>query len=218
MDQKQLIKYALIGLGVYLVYEYLQAHGGLAGFLGSVTGIGTGTTGAVPGAGASTGPGAPAVTAPHPGGWMPTDYVPCVGGVAVWNSGPDANTAQYRSTPQSAALVKCAMPAATGAGTSSGAPTPAGSTVSQKMQAAAGANSFNFDQWCYYYTQVTGQPCPVDPGSIDPSVYQGAGIVDRTTPTDVNTWLAIIQSQAPSAGVSGLPAAWGHAYTPAWLM
>jgi hypothetical protein len=87
--------------------------------------------------------------------------------------------------------------------------------ISQRMLAAAGTNSLNMDQWCFYFTAATGQACPVDPGSIDPSVYVGAGIVDRTTPTDVGTWLAIMQNQAPQLGLMGLGA---MRYTPAWLM
>ena len=89
------------------------------------------------------------------------------------------------------------------------------STISQRMQQAAGSNSLNMDQWAFYYSQITGQPSPVDPGSIDPSVYAGAGIVDRTTPTDVGTWLAIMQNQAPQLGLMGLGA---MRYTPSWLM
>lgn len=80
--------------------------------------------------------------------------------------------------------------------------TPSAQTVSQKMVAAGGNGPFNMDQWCYYYNQVTGNPCP-DPGAIPASVYAGAGIVDRTTPTDIGTWLAVIQNQDPSLGLSG---------------
>jgi hypothetical protein len=81
------------------------------------------------------------------------------------------------------------------------------------MATAAGYTdgSLNMDQWCWFYTQVTANQCPVDPGSIDPGVYQGAGVVnadgsagDRTTPTFISTWLAIMQLEAPSAGLTGI--------------
>ena len=39
--------------------------------------------------------------------------------------------------------------------------------------------TLNMDQWDYYYTQVAANDCPVDPGSIDPGVYQGAGVPQR---------------------------------------
>jgi hypothetical protein len=38
MNQKDLIKYALIALGVYLIYEYLQKNGGLAAVFGTTVG------------------------------------------------------------------------------------------------------------------------------------------------------------------------------------
>lgn len=87
-------------------------------------------------------------------------------------------------------------------------PIPSGSTsstqtISQRMVALGGSGPFNMDQWCYYYSEATGNPCPVDPGAIPDGVYSGAGIVDRTTPTDVGTWLAIMQNQNPGAGLTG---------------
>lgn len=77
---------------------------------------------------------------------------------------------------------------------------PPPTTISQKMVAAAGTSSLNMDEWCYYYTQVTGNDCPVDPG--DPSLYPNGG--DRSTAIDINTWLSIMQGQAPELGLSGL--------------
>lgn len=76
--------------------------------------------------------------------------------------------------------------------------------TSQSMIDKGGNGPFNMDQWCYYYQQVVGLACPVDPGAIPASVYSGAGAVDRTTPIAMSTWLAIMQSQAPSSGISGL--------------
>lgn len=91
------------------------------------------------------------------------------------------------------------------------APTPP-LPISQQMVAAAGTSSgLSTDQWCYYYTLVTGNDCPVDPGSIDMTVYNGAGVVledgtigDRTTPISIGTWLSIMQLQAPGLGLSGM--------------
>jgi hypothetical protein len=41
VNQKDLIKYALIALGAYLVYQYIQSKGGFAAVLGTATGTGT---------------------------------------------------------------------------------------------------------------------------------------------------------------------------------
>lgn len=38
MNQKDLIKYALIALGAYLVYKYVEENGGFAAVIGQVTG------------------------------------------------------------------------------------------------------------------------------------------------------------------------------------
>lgn len=74
--------------------------------------------------------------------------------------------------------------------------------ISQKMVAAAGTSSgLGMDQWCFYYQQVTGNDCPVDPGSIDMTPYGGG---DRSTPISIGTWLSIMQDQAPQLGLSGL--------------
>jgi hypothetical protein len=47
MNSKDLIKYGLIALGAYLIYEYIQKNGGLSGIFGTTAaagGTGTGTT------------------------------------------------------------------------------------------------------------------------------------------------------------------------------
>jgi hypothetical protein len=126
-----------------------------------------------------------------------------------------------------------AVPAPTPVTTPSPAPasiTPAAATqiVSQKMVSAAGMSSgLSTDEWCLYFTQVTGSDCPVDPGSIDPTVYHDAGVLaadgsgnpgDRSTPTDIGTWLAIMQNQAPSAGLSGLAGLAALRVANAWLV
>lgn len=70
-------------------------------------------------------------------------------------------------------------------------------TVSQKMVAAAGMSTgLSTDEWCYYYSQVTGNDCPVDPGSI---TYDSG---DRTSPIDIGTWLGLMNQSG--AGLSGL--------------
>lgn len=38
MNQKDLIKYGLLALGAYLIYKYVQDHGGIEGMFGSLTG------------------------------------------------------------------------------------------------------------------------------------------------------------------------------------
>jgi len=92
------------------------------------------------------------------------------------------------------------------------APPPSPKAISEQMITLAGTSvGLNMDQWCYYFTEATGNDCPVDPGSIDMRVYNGAGVVledgtigDRTTPIDIGTWLSIMQLQAPQLGLSGL--------------
>jgi hypothetical protein len=211
MNSKDLIKYGLIALGAYLIYEYIQKNGGLSGIFGTTAAAGTTPVIPVPGIsmpiastiGTQTGAPAPSATStPTPQPVTATPSSTPVGTIQTING------VQYRWSG-SAWLAN--QPVTTPS------PSAAPSTpISQRMQAAAGTNSLNLDQWGFYYTQITGQPSPVDPGSIDPSVYAGAGIVDRTTPTDVGTWLAIMQNQAPSLGLTGLGVM--HRYTPAWLM
>jgi hypothetical protein len=95
--------------------------------------------------------------------------------------------------------------------------TPAVQTISEKMVAAAGmSDGLNMDQWCYYYTQVTGNACPRDPGEIiaaagdnPPSFPQG-----RDTLMDVNTWLAFMNQDG--AGLTGIGLAALHVAN-AWL-
>lgn len=78
--------------------------------------------------------------------------------------------------------------------------------ISQQMGNLAGGNNLlTMDQWCFYFTQITGLPCPRDPGDIiaaagpnPPSFPQG-----RDTPIDVGTWLAFM-NQGTNAGISGL--------------
>jgi len=86
-------------------------------------------------------------------------------------------------------------------------PAPAVLSISQRMVAAAGqTDGLDLDQWCYYYTQVTGNACPRDPGDIiaaagdpSPSFPQG-----RSTPIDIGTWLAFMNQDG--AGLTGLAA------------
>ena len=48
MDEKEIIKWGLIALGAYLIYEYIQQQGGLTNVLaGSTTGTGSGTSSAL---------------------------------------------------------------------------------------------------------------------------------------------------------------------------
>lgn len=44
MNQKELIKWGVIALGAYLVYRYIQDHGGIEGLLGTGTGVAPGIT------------------------------------------------------------------------------------------------------------------------------------------------------------------------------
>ncbi len=92
-------------------------------------------------------------------------------------------------------------------------------SVSQQMVAAAGmSDGLDMDQWCYYYSQVTGgSPCPRDPGDIiaaagdnPPSFPQG-----RDTLMDIGTWLAFMNQNG--AGLSGLELAALHVAN-AWLV
>jgi hypothetical protein len=71
------------------------------------------------------------------------------------------------------------------------------------------------DQWCYYYTQVTGQPCPRDPGDIIAAAGDNAPSFPdgRSTLIDIGTWMAFMNQNG--AGITGLGA---MRFTPAWLM
>jgi hypothetical protein len=241
VNSKDLIKYGLLALGAYLIWKYVQDHGGISGLFGTTAAAGTtglnanGTavlnqvlgqlhispsvaaslnltssqiallnsttipTGQVPGPGFLS---ELAFTPAQMSILSGAPYIGPVGGtLPVGSTIPSTpvSTPPPFTTPTPAPIVQ---------------PVTLAPTVSQKMLAAAGTNSLNMDQWCFYYSAATGNGCPVDPGSIDPSVYAGAGIVDRTTPTDVGTWIAIMQNQAPQLGLMGL----GARFTPAWLM
>ena len=204
MDQKDLIKYGLIAIGAYLVYKYVEANGGLSAVLGTTAAAGTLPTGTPP---AITAPKTAATPPPTPPastavGATSTDTA---GNIYFWNG-----TAWILKT---AALPP--PPATTAAGCPVGQVNVNGTCIAQVVDpisqlmvglaTSAGAGvTLNMDQWCYYYTEVTGLPCPVDPGGITPGLYAGAGIVDRTTPTDIGTWLAIMQNQAPALGLTGI--------------
>lgn len=64
MNQKDLVKYALIALGAYLVYEYIQSNGGFAAVLGTATGTGTPAPAPVVSAAAPLSPNAGPASAP----------------------------------------------------------------------------------------------------------------------------------------------------------
>jgi hypothetical protein len=262
---KDLIKYGLIALGAYLIYQYIQKNGGISGLFGATVdlknptvgqtatlaqlaaaGIGdfasllqelpskandvykwSGSVWAAPGTGYNPGPVTGSVAPltnvlPPQKTMQPVTplqivslmHIPCTG-TPVW---VDTKTTEGRiigfdsSDAQIARAVTCLgvtppnpPPAA--------APTPL--PISQQMLNLAGTNSLDMFQWAYYFTQLTGQPSPVDPNAIGPNVYAGAGIVDSSTPTDVGTWLAIMQNQAPQLGLMGLGVV---RFTPSWLM
>ena len=98
-------------------------------------------------------------------------------------------------------------------------------TVSEQMVTAAGkSNGLTMDEWCFYFTSVTGNDCPFDPGDILPQEFQDAGVVledgtagDRTTPTDIGTWLAFAQLKAPQLGLTGIEGLAALHVANAWL-
>jgi hypothetical protein len=207
VNQKDLIKYGLIALGAYLIYEYIQKNGGLSGIFGATV-----AAGSAPAHPITIGPAPASIPQPSATPTTPTPTPTPQPVTATPPSTPVGTVKTINGLPYSwngsAWLPVQAVPSPTPSNT----PTAA---ISQQMLNAAGTNSLNMDQWCFYFTAATGQACPVDPGSIDPTVYAGAGIVDRTTPTDVGTWLAIMQNQAPQLGLMGLGV---MRFTPAWLM
>jgi hypothetical protein len=230
MDQKDLIKYALIGVGLYLIYQYIQEHGGLAYVLGQSTTptCATGTSWSTVSASCATGAAPPASS-----GVTPAQVAAQIlANQAATGAAHPTPTITTVSTPPTTATTPAGCPA--GQIPVNGTCTPAaiGATlISQQMVAAATAagagTALNMDQWDYYYQMVTGSAFPIDPGSIPAGVYQGAfgaGFTnpdgsppDRTTPTDIGTWLSIMQNQDPSLGLSGL-GMFSYRYTPAWLM
>jgi hypothetical protein len=199
MDQKDLIKYGLLALGAYLIYKYIEDNGGVSAVL-SGTPVTTPVLPAATGTAALIGttPAIPVATTP-----VGTTSKDAAGNTYTWNG-----TAWTMATQAPAAT---APPAAVTA-----------PSISQQMVAAATAagvgTTLNLDQWSYYYQVVTGNAFPVDPGTIPPGIYQGAGIVDRTTPTDIGTWLAIMQNQAPQLGLSAFYGPGSVKYYAPWLM
>ena len=193
MDQKDLIKYGLIAIGAYLIYKYVEANGGLSAVLGTT-----------------------AAAAPLPAGTTVTP-AQVAAALAAAKVSPPASTSVSTPPATSTTISPVNIPITP-------APPIAAviGPVSQQMLAAATAagepNSLSMDGWNYYFEIVTGQPSPLDPGAVPAGVYQGAGIVDRTTLTDIGTWLAIAQNQLPSAGLSAFFGLGGPRYTPAWLM
>jgi hypothetical protein len=228
---KDLIKYGLIALGAYLIYEYIQKNGCGAQQL-SIIQLLT-TTGIV-----LTSAQQAAICA-GPGEQLNLSSILTPAQMAQYNTYGAAKSA---ANPPISPLTSVLPPSATAViatpvgtvQTINGqqyrwngsawlnqtpanqppAAAPAPLAISQQMLNLAGTNSLDMFQWAYYFTQLTGQPSPVDPNAIDPNVYAGAGIVDSSTPTDVGTWLAIMQNQAPQLGLMGL----GARFTPAWLM
>ncbi len=86
------------------------------------------------------------------------------------------------------------------------------------MVALAGkSDGLDMDEWAYYFTEVTGQPSPRDPGDIiaaagdnPPSFPQG-----RATQMDIGTWLAFMNQGG--AGISGLAGLAALRVANAWL-
>ncbi len=69
MNQKDLIKYALIAIGAYLIYEYIQKNGGLSGIFGTTAAAGT--TGTLTAAQIAAANAAAAAAAANTGGGAP---------------------------------------------------------------------------------------------------------------------------------------------------
>lgn len=229
------------GVGVYILWKgnYLQT------WFPSLFGSSTPTT--TPAAGTShgttppaTAPATPPPPAPPatPVGTQKTD---AQGNVFTWNGSAWINnplTCPSGQHPQNGVCTPYATTPTTPATTPQGCPDgqtnvngvcvqTSTSESSRMLAAAGGVNSQNMDQWCYYWTQVSGAACPVDPGAIDPGVYQGAfgaGFTnpdgsppDRTTPMDIGTWIAIINNQDPSQGLTGMAGLAAMRIANAWL-
>ena len=233
MNSKDLIKYGLLALGAYLIWKYIEDNGGLSNVLGTGAAASTGTqTAAQIAAASALVPGAKTPPTPPASTPVGTTSKDAVGNVYTWNGSAWIVTPITCPTGQHPLNGVC-TPYATS--TTPTNPCPNGtmvngvcttepamsSLVSQQMLNAATAsgnpNSLDIDQWNYFYQMVTGNAFPVDPGSIAPGVYAGAGIVDRTTPTDIGTWLAIMQNQAPQLGLTGM-GAFSIPHVPAWMV
>jgi hypothetical protein len=179
MDEKEIIKWGLIALGLYLVYEYIESNGGLSAVL--------------------TGTGAAVTTCPA--GFLLVSGQ-CVATPVTTQTTPVTTPVKTVAPP---ATTPCVAPNFLQNGVCT--PPAAAAAVSQIILAqatnAGEPDSLNMDQWCYYYAQATGQTCP-DPGSFSAAVYSANGATDRTTPISVSQWLAIMQTQ--NAGLTGLGA------------
>jgi hypothetical protein len=111
------------------------------------------------------------------------------------------------TTPPPTATTQASCPAGTifspGATGSGGSCMPE-SIPTQLSIAAGGVGTLNYDQWNYYYQQITGQAPPA-PESIVNSVWTSLGLTpgDRTTPMDVNTYYNLV-TQGIAAGLAGM--------------
>jgi len=204
MDSR--VKYGVLivvgGVGVYLIWK----GGYLAQWFPSLFG-----------------PGAPLATAPvtTPTGVTPAQVAAIM---AQQPSSLPAISAPTAPVPAPTPTTPVSVPSTPASPVN---PAPAATQlISQKMTALAGTSTgLGMDQWCYFYTAATGQDCPFDPGSIDPQTYQDAGILaadgsagDRSTPTDIGTWLAMAQLQAPQLGLTGIEGLAALHVANAWLV
>ncbi len=244
MNQKDLIKYALIALGAYLIYEYIQKNGGLSGIFGTTAAAGTGPTPNVTGTGQTPAQIAAAAAAAKAASDAAAAAASgnAAAAAAAQKAVADAAAAQQAANLAAAAAAQKAASDAAAAAASHPCPDimtwngqncvcPPGyllgattntcvpQLVSQQMVTAAGtSDGLSMDQWCYEYTAVTGQQCPLDPGSITAQQYIDAGVQgDRSTPTNISTWLSFMNVYG-GANLSGLRGLGAMRYTPAWLM
>lgn len=94
-----------------------------------------------------------------------------------------------------------------GGGSTTPTTNPPVPTLKDRVRAAAAAEGsmLNLDQWCWYFGNTAGKPCP------DPDVAWPA--VDRSQQIDINTFWNLVQS----SGLGGFAPAYQTAY-PSWLM
>jgi hypothetical protein len=199
VDEKEIIKWGLIALGAYLIYEYIQQQGGLTNVLAGTS----------------------AAAGTCPAGYQMSTTGQCVA-IPVTTTQPattTTTTTQPTSTTQPATTTSAPPPPAQ---TST---LPMSQQLLNAATAAGEPNSLNLDQWAYYYQALTGTQLNIP--TIPTSVYVGAGLSpnadgsgpDNTTPMPVSTWIAIVQLEMPQLGLSGFRGGMGTfaKYRPHWL-
>jgi hypothetical protein len=219
MNSKDLLKYALIAVGAYLIYEYLQKNGGISGLFGSTASAGTTPCGAgftlnaagqciaIP---ATTGGGSTTGSGANTGGGgtttnTPTPPVLDMTGLTVT---PDINDSLTGVVKINGVPTKLSIITASGAIYDSTGTDVTASLQGQGIDIVALRTAFQNAAPAAASTSTTSTgtlPCQ------QPNYFQGGVCVDAFTGQPIPNTM----SQSQQNGVAGLGAV---RFTPPWLM